>query len=176
MNHRLTQILIGSLVISGLVASIPFIEFEFHVFSKFRNYAIGYGSKLFTCLLVITVASITFTVCCYRAKRSVLAATTMFVALSGIVAMCLPSQARAVQNYFSHEGSQSRLVERFNAELLLDERFQDIKLEYWHGKGEGCSIYGSVQSNEDLAALEAIVSAKTRLFVNSKVEIGAQRD
>ena len=40
-----------------------------------------------------------------------------------------------------------------------------------YGKGEGCHIKGSVQSQEDLAILRSIVATKTRLFVDSDVKI-----
>ena len=176
MNRRLTQILIGSLLISALVASIPFIEHNFHIFSFFRDYALSYGGALFVCLLIISIAAIVSAVGLYRAKLSRSAAATMFVAILGVVAMCLPTQARSVQNYFSHEGQQTRLVNSVNAELSTDRRFEDIELTYWCGKGEGCSIYGSVQSKQDLAKLERIVSTKTGLWIDSKVEIIAQRD
>ena len=171
MNRRLTQILIGSLLISAIVATIPFIEYNFGVFSAFRSYVLNYGAELFLWLSVTAVAAIVATIALYRANFSVLATATFLVAALVFVSMCLPAQARSLQKYYSHEGRQTRLVEKFNVEISSDGRFQNIELSYWYGKGEGCHIKGSVQSQEDLAILRSIVATKTRLFVDSDVKI-----
>ena len=136
MNRRLTQILIGSLLISAIVATIPFIEYNFGVFSAFRSYVLNYGAELFLWLSVTAVAAIVATIVLYRANFSVLATATFLVAALTFVSMCLPAQARSLQKYYSHEGRQTRLVEKFNVEISSDGRFQNIELSYWYGRGE----------------------------------------
>ena len=155
----------------ALVVFTPFVGYIVDRLSPVRSYALDYGSTLFVILFVTAATAIIATLALCRSKLFPHAVATSLIAVSAVVAMCLPTEARSLRQFFSHESRQSRLVENFSEKLSKDSRFQNIDLSYWHGKGEGCIIRGTVGSQEDLSMLENIVKAKTGLYIDSEVEI-----
>ena len=176
MNRKLIFMLVATILLSALVAVIAVAENRFRALSISHNYVAGYGSTLFICLFLIAIAGIIGSLALHRAKRSYAATGVLFLTMLAMVAMCSPKHARSVQNYFSHESRQSRLVEKINREIVLDNRFKNIKLSYWYGKGEGCSIDGAIQSVEDLVELEDMVKTRTDLSIDSDVDIVGEQE
>ena len=171
MNRKLITILAATIIISALLAILAGSKSRFYALSSSLTYIDTYGSTLFIYLILLAVAAGFATAVLYHYKRTFAVMVSFSVTVLAIFAMCLPNQAQSIQVYFSHESRQSRFIEKFNKELQLDDRFRDVQLSYWHGKGEGCEIKGTVASFEDLIGLQTIVKTKTGLGIDCDVDI-----
>ena len=171
MNRTLKRLLVLALFLPFLVAGVALAENKFQLLTKTWHYAEYFGTFAFFSLAILTLVAIASAVVSYGKKPTVSFAASSLLAAIATVGLFLPNQARAIQNYYSHEQQQIRFIIRLNNQLIEQPRFCNVRLSYWHGKGDGCRIEGTVPTNEDLVALETIVASRTSLFIENEAGV-----